>query len=128
MKYRYAEVPTTTMDQPHTVVGLFSMKIITKFIMNRRKPKVLAKYRLFLDKANLPIISSLEQNFRVGIRAKGSYTLCRMLSQLSRSVRVELLKNTTPKAGRIAMALVIITLCHTGSLISKKPSITNCPA
>ena len=31
-------------------------------------------------------------------------------------------------AGRIAIDLVIITLFQTGNLISKNPSITNCPA
>ena len=48
-----------------------------------------------------------------------------MLIALSKPVRLSLFRKVTMIAGTIAIERVIITLYHTGRLMSKKPSITN---
>lgn len=101
------------------------VKIITKFIRKRATPKMDANTVLHLEIANSPIINGLLANFMVGIRANGSWMLYRMLSQVSMPVRVPTSRKRTQRAGTIATALVKKTLCQTGSLKSRNPSITN---
>ena len=70
----------------------------------------------------------LEVNFNNGIKANGSYKLYNMFRYVSNSSKSESLIKATMMAGKIAIKRVTRTLFQTGRWISKKPSMTNCPA
>lgn len=103
-------------------------KTITKFMRKRATPKVVAKQNWHFPIANSLIIFLSAANLISGTSAKGSWTDCRMLSQVSRLTSYSWPKKDTARAGKIAMDLVNRTLFQTGRVKSRKPSITNCPA
>ena len=99
-----------------------------KFMKKRRVPKTPAVITCHFGRANGPMIFLSATNFISGTSAKGSWTDCRMLRVESILVNVSGLKNVRLIAGTIAIERVRRTLCHIGSLKSRKPSMTNWPA
>ena len=78
---------------------------------------------------NVPILALLAVNITSGTMANGN---CRLsttwLKMSSWPVPFSPYQIVTTAAGMIAIARVISRLAQGGSLISRKPSITTCPA
>lgn len=102
-----------------------SWNMTMKFIQNRRVPMVVASPTCHLEMAKSPITFLLLANLISGINANGSWTDYRMFNRMSIPVNYSELKINIIKEGPIDIERVKRTLCQTGRVKSRKPSITN---